>query len=60
MATNMEVQREQKRHLFSLLKLKKMNPGEVIELDREIIAAKAEMTKEDVAWVEKMIEEIKV
>jgi len=59
MATNLEVQREQKRHLYSLLKIRKANKGvRVAALDGEINAAKAEMSKEDVAWVEKTIEEI--
>ena len=59
MATNLEVQGSQKQRLFMLMKLKVRNEGKKInELDDMIIAAKAEMTQEDVAWVEKMIKEL--
>jgi hypothetical protein len=56
MATSIEVQVEQKRRLYQLLKLKKDNEGyEVKGLNELINATKAEMQQEDVAWVEKMI-----
>ena len=59
MATNLEVQTVQKERLFTLLKLKIRNKDkEINELDDMIIAAKAVMTQEDVAWVEKMIKEL--
>ena len=59
MATNLEVQVSQKQRLFMLMKLKVRNEGKKInELDDMIVAAKAEMTQEDVAWVEKMIKEL--
>ena len=59
MATNLEVQVSQKQRLFMLMKLKARNEGKKInELDDMIIATKAEMTQEDVAWVEKMINEL--
>ena len=59
MANLAEIQISQKNKLFGLLKLKKRNEGIVInELDDMIIATKAEMTQEDVAWVEKMIKEL--
>ena len=59
MATNLEVQTVQKDRLFCLLKLKVRNKDKIInELDDMIIAAKAVMTQEDVAWVEKMIKEL--
>ena len=56
MATNTEIQVEQKKRLFILLKIKVRNEGlEIKELDDQIIATKAEMQQEDVAWVEKMV-----
>ena len=59
MATNLEVQTNLKERLFSLMKLKVRNKGkEINELDDMIIAAKAVMTQEDVAWVEKMVNEL--
>ena len=59
MATNLEVQTNQKERLFILMKLKVRNKDiEIKELDDMIIAAKAVMTQEDVAWVEKMIKEL--
>ena len=58
MATNLEVQIEQKRRLYLLLKLKKDNAELNIKgLNEQIIAVKAEMQQEDVAWVEKMAAE---
>jgi hypothetical protein len=46
--------------LFDLLMLKKSNEGNpVIRLDEVILKAKASMTQEDVAWVEKQIAELK-
>jgi len=54
-----ETKREQKRHLFSLLKIQKRNKGTtVIDLDDEIIAASAEMEQEDIAHVEKMVAQL--
>jgi len=59
MATALEMQAEQKKRLFQLLKLKKVNAGiKIKELDDLIVATKAEMQQEDVAWVEKMILEL--
>lgn len=59
MATNLEVQVEQRRRLFMLLELKKENEGVNINgLERKIIATKSEMQQEDVAWVEKMVDEL--
>jgi len=58
MATNLEVQVEQRRRLYQLLKLKKDNPGmEIKGLDEFIKQTRAEMQQEDVAWVEKMVAE---
>jgi len=59
MATNLEVQVAQKRHLTSLLKIKKFNSDlNIAFLEREISTVKAEMTQEDVAWVEKVVSEM--
>lgn len=44
-----------KRHLHSLLKIKKANEGMTVkELQDEIQNALAVMAQEDVAWVEKI------
>ena len=59
METPLEIQVEQKKRLFQLLSLKKNNPDIVIKgLGELIIATKAEMQQEDVAWVEKMVAEL--
>ena len=59
MATSLEIQVEQKKRLFQLLSLRKNNPGVLVKgLDELIIATKAEMQQEDVAWVEKMVAEL--
>ena len=59
MTTLLEIQVEQQKRLFQLLRLKKINAEIVVKgLDELIIATKAEMQQEDVAWVEKMVAEI--
>ena len=59
-AANMELQIIQKTTLFNLLKLKKANSDyQVKELDGLILATKAAMTQEDVAWVEKNVSQLK-
>ena len=56
MATALEMQIEQKRRLIMLMRIKEENQGfENKALDRIIEDTKAEMTQEDVAWVEKTI-----
>ena len=56
MATNLEILREQRKYLFSLMLIKKANePLEVKELERLIIAAEAEMQQEDVAYIRQQI-----
>ena len=58
MATNLELQANQKNKLFMLLTLKEKNKGKHFEaLDGFIFQTKAEMTQEDVAWVEKIVRE---
>jgi len=58
MATNLEVQVEQKRRLYMLLTLKRENEGiRIKKIDDFIKATKAEMQQEDVAWVEKIVAE---
>jgi hypothetical protein len=58
MSTNLEIQVEQKKRLYMLLRLEKENAGIKINgLRRDIKATMAEMQQEDVAWVEKMIAE---
>ncbi|MDR2532285.1 MAG: hypothetical protein LBC82_05520 [Oscillospiraceae bacterium] len=60
MASSIEIQVEQKKRLFQLLKLEKDNAGyEVKGLSEAIIATKAEMQQEDVAYVEKMVAQLK-
>ena len=59
MATNNELKIEQKRRLFQLLEVKRANKNfKNTTLDRLIIAVKAEMEQEDVAYVEKLVEEL--
>ena len=58
MASNLELQATQKNKLFMLLTLKKKNKDTIIiGLDDFVTMVKAEMTQEDVAWVEKVINE---
>lgn len=56
MSTNTEIRIEQKRKLFQLLKLQKTMKCQ--ELDNLIVEVKAEMEKEDVAWVASMVDEL--
>ena len=53
MATSLELQAAQKNKLFMLLTIKADKTDETI--DRFINEIKAEMSQEDVAWVEKMV-----
>ena len=55
MATLSEMQIWQKRHLLSLLKIKGGLPQATPELTDELKQAVGEMTKEDVAYCEKII-----
>jgi hypothetical protein len=60
MPSNRELQVEQRRRLFMLLKLQKDNGiDKIIGLNEMIIATEAEMEEEDVAWVEKKIAQLK-
>ena len=60
MASQLEIQKEQRRQLFMLLKLEKDNKGVSIKgLDELIIGAKTEMDEKDVAWVEKNVAQLK-
>jgi len=58
MAIAVEISERQKMHLTSLLKIKKLGVISA-ELERtltdEIISAVAPMSKEDVAWCEKVV-----
>ena len=59
MASNIEIRIEQRKRLYQLLKIKKVNPNQNInEIDSMINAAEAEMEEEDVAWVEKKIAQL--
>jgi len=59
MATNLEVQVDQKKRLYMLLRLKKVyGANSAKEHEEMIISTKAEMQQEDVAWVEKNIAEL--
>ena len=56
MATYTEMQANQKNRLFALLTIKAKNPGLGIKgLDDFINGTIAEMSQEDVAWVEKIV-----
>jgi hypothetical protein len=56
MASQLEIQIEQKKRLYMLLSIKAENKGmEIVALDRKIAETRAEMQQEDVAWVEKEI-----
>ena len=56
MATNLEVQANQKNKLFMLLKIRaEKNEKKDVVLDNFIDQVKAEMSQEDVAWVEKIV-----
>ena len=56
MATNLELQSNQKNKLFILLTIKAENPDvQILGLDKFIDATIAEMSQEDVAWVEKIV-----
>ena len=59
MATPKEIDREQADRLHELLLIKKHNKDtENIMLDMAISRAKATMTKEAIAWVEKQVAEL--
>jgi hypothetical protein len=59
MGTNLELQTIRRDKLFMLMEIKAENKGvEIIGLDKRIRETKAGMTQEDVAWVEKLIEEL--
>jgi len=61
MATNAELKIMQKNTLFDLLKLKRDNEKKghkVAGLNDLIVKTRASMEQEDVAWVEKTIEEL--
>ena len=56
MATNLEMQANQKNKLFMLLTLKAEKEDKVGEtIDKFIDQVTAEMSQEDVAWVEKIV-----
>ena len=59
MATPKEIDREQADRLYELLSIRKDNKGtENKTLDKAIGRAKATMTKESIAWVEKQVDEL--
>lgn len=56
MATNLEIEKEQMDKLFELLMLQKQNQGMPIKgLAESLARAKASMKKENIAWVEQMV-----
>jgi len=60
MATAIELRTEQKKRLYQLLLIKKSNSElQLKEIDGMIRATVAEMLQEDVAWVEKSLEDDK-
>jgi len=59
MATKTEMQVEQRRRLYQLLKLRKENANiEIKGLNELINMNESEMDEEDVAWVEKKIAQL--
>ena len=57
MPSDLEIRERQKRELYTLLVLRKANPGiKVIGLNNFINQAKVGMSKEDIADVEKQVE----
>lgn len=58
MPTPKEIDRELVERLYDLLVIKKANPGITVnELDKAIRRAKAPMTADQIAWVEKLANE---
>ena len=58
MLNTKEIDRELVERLYDLLIIKAANAGiKVKELDRAITRAKAPMTEEQIAWVEKLVAE---
>ena len=56
MATNKEIEKEQMEKLYDLLMIKKDNAGlNIKRLDDSIARTKAGMDKENIAWVEQMV-----
>lgn len=56
--SNMELRVTQKRTLFTLYNIKRLNFGKnIVGLDDEIIRVEAEMEQEDVAFVKEKINE---
>ena len=61
MAADLEIRERQKAHLHTLLQLQKMNSDIKIKgIARFINEAKTRMNQEDIAFVEKMIEELEI
>ena len=59
MATILEMEQIQMDRLFDLLSLQRDNQGtKIVGLNKQIARAKASMKKENIAWVEKMINEL--
>ena len=59
MATPKEIDKELMERLYDLLLIEKANPGSVVnELDKAISRAKAPMTKEQIAWVESLVQKL--
>jgi len=57
--SNMDLRVSQKRQLYKLYKIKKLNEGiNVIGLEKEINETEAEMEQEDVALVREKINEL--
>ena len=56
MATPKELDKELMERLYDLLVIEKANPGITVnELAKAISRAKAPMTEEQIAWVEKLV-----
>jgi hypothetical protein len=63
MASELELRVQQKRMLFKMLKLEKMNIKAgvtVLGLREDIIAQETEMSEEDVAYVQKQIAKLDI
>lgn len=59
MATPKEIDKELMERLYDLLVIQKANPNiKINELDKAISRAKASMTAEQIAWVEKLVNDL--
>ena len=59
MATNLEIEKDQMEKLFDLLMIRMANKGvENLKLEETIARIKSGMRKENISWVEQMVDEM--